>query len=187
MALRDSFNYFFSSTPQVLGGILALFGVFVIFAVQTLRSELLNIAKIIYDNARNSSDSHLGSKIPGWDNNTHNISKKIDESIDSGNLYKIKVSIEYIEDFSFSVIIKSFVNSFNFLDTLIKRTFFFSIFTASTIVTCMIILALGKMLICYPILVFVLFSLVIICSGFCMYGLIFKILVPALGKTVYGD
>lgn len=39
--MTNSFYYFFSAAAQVLAAILALFGVFVIFKIQSLTSELL--------------------------------------------------------------------------------------------------------------------------------------------------
>ncbi|MEI6048534.1 MAG: hypothetical protein WCS03_06515 [Bacteroidota bacterium] len=43
--MENSFYYFFSSTPQVLGGIWALFGVFVLFKIQSLTTDLISISK----------------------------------------------------------------------------------------------------------------------------------------------
>ena len=49
VAMSNSFYYFFSATPQVLAGILALFGVFIIFKIQTLKSELIGIGQYILE------------------------------------------------------------------------------------------------------------------------------------------
>jgi hypothetical protein len=57
--MENSFYYFFSAVPQVLGGVLALFGVFVVFKVQSLKSQLLGIAKTFVqkrDTFNNQSD-----------------------------------------------------------------------------------------------------------------------------------
>ena len=56
--MESSFYYFFSSTPQVLGGVLALFGVFVIFKIQALKDELLVQASDIRDFAHSFSDKN---------------------------------------------------------------------------------------------------------------------------------
>jgi len=40
LEMSNSFYYFFSTTPQVLAAILALFGVFVIFKIQTLEIKI---------------------------------------------------------------------------------------------------------------------------------------------------
>ena len=49
ITMSDSFYYFFSATPQVLGGILALFGVFVIFKIQTIKAELIASGQILHN------------------------------------------------------------------------------------------------------------------------------------------
>ena len=53
MDTNNSFYYFFSTVPQVLGAVLALFGVFVIFKIQTIQQDLLGLAKSIMDEANN--------------------------------------------------------------------------------------------------------------------------------------
>ena len=45
--MENSFYYFFSAVPQVLGGVLALFGVFVLYKIQTLKDEQVSIASDI--------------------------------------------------------------------------------------------------------------------------------------------
>jgi hypothetical protein len=188
MTLSDSYNYFFSSTPQVLGGILALFGVFVIFAVQTIRTELLNTANIITRNINGMTDGSLTGHTNGEINgNPYKIRIDLGKAIEEGSLNKIKKSLELIKNNEYSGFCNAYLKGFDFLTQLVERTFFFSIFTASIIVFCMLILAFGKIFICYPISVYAMFGLVILCSGFCIYGLIFKILIPSLRKTVFGN
>lgn len=43
--MENSFYYFFSATPQVLSAVLALFGVFVLFKIQSLTTDLISIGK----------------------------------------------------------------------------------------------------------------------------------------------
>lgn len=45
--MENSFYYFFSATPQVLGGVLALFGIFMIFKIERLQIEILGLSKNI--------------------------------------------------------------------------------------------------------------------------------------------
>jgi hypothetical protein len=57
--MENAYYYFFSATPQVLAGIIALFGVFVLFKLQALSNELSPIA----NNLHYSLDLHLKMRI----------------------------------------------------------------------------------------------------------------------------
>ncbi len=65
--MNNSFYYFYSATPQVLSGVLALFGVFVIFKIQTIKSEILSIGLNIYENLIDSvGENRMDMKDTEW-------------------------------------------------------------------------------------------------------------------------
>ena len=47
--MENSFYYFFSAVPQVLGSVLGLLGVFVIFKVQHIRKQIFGIGQSVLD------------------------------------------------------------------------------------------------------------------------------------------
>ena len=171
-SLSNSFFYFFSSTSQVLAAILALFGFFVVFKIQTLKDELLRKAKELFEYVNSyieegditskryvagllmqANIEHLNFKFFYND-----IIKEVDEELNKHLPYKA-FRQQYIE------IYKLYRN-------LIKLTIGTSIFTAVTIIFCISIIPFSHYYICNPNELQRIFIIVIICNFLCFVGLI---------------
>jgi hypothetical protein len=175
MEHSNSFYYFFSATPQVLAAILALFGVFVIFKLQSLSVELIAQASRIsefiqtYSTANDTDKILEGRKLA---------TSLIMELIHTKNLKQIKYSIEMNND---PLITKNLIYQFMKDDydrlyadhqSLRNETIYSTIFTAIIIIICLGIIPFGKWLILNPVILFIIFGVVIICIGISFYKLI---------------
>jgi hypothetical protein len=164
--MENSFYYFFSAVPQVLGGILALFGVFVLFKIQALTTELTSSATKLADYAYDYSDKNDDSTILSIRNN---FSKTLRTWINSRNIDKIKYILDMNADNklkqahyykSFSI---EFDEGYRIYKELIRRTINSTAFTAGIIIFCLAIIPLGNWIICYPAILIAIFIAVIVC------------------------
>jgi hypothetical protein len=89
--MSNSFYYFFSAVPQVLSGILALFGVFVIFKVQTLKSHLFGIVPAILNEMENESFLEDPPK-------KEELKKQLIETSKRNNITALKAAISLIDN-----------------------------------------------------------------------------------------
>jgi len=168
--MENSFYYFFSSTPQVLGGILALFGVFAIFKIQSLTTDLISIGKELLHWLQSYS-------LPSESNESMEervkIMPDISKSILTRDITYLKKSLKKIKIFkdTTSLEIRSrFDNIYLIYKKLVDRTIHSSIFTGIIIISCLLIIPFGKWLICYPVILCIIFGVTILCVGisFCM-------------------
>lgn len=176
----NSFYYFFSAVPQVLGGILALFGVFVIFKIQTLKSQLLSIGQSIYDKGDNlirttgvifskeiGNTSFLFVLERGLKKNNINDLKyvidMIDDDLDEGNI---------IQALHFKLYHENYCEVFDTLQSLINSTIKWSVFTACIIVFCLAVIPFGNLILKHTTIQYILFNVLIVCIILCFYGLI---------------
>ncbi len=173
--MENSFYYFFSATPQVLGGILALFGVFVLFKLQALSTELISVATKLADYAstyHNSND----------DDTIISIRQTFKEALEtwtkSKNVSKIKYILDLLTDerFKNSIQYKAFFEEFNNVygvyKGLINDTVKSSTFTGLIIIFCLSVLTFGKWIICHPAILYLTFSVVIVCVVISFYKLL---------------
>jgi hypothetical protein len=93
--MENSFYYFFSATPQVLGGILALFGVFVIYRIQAITSELKGICQYIIDESDHIIRRALNIKITNTSSDGAHIIK-INKAIGRSDKRELKSLLESI-------------------------------------------------------------------------------------------
>lgn len=186
--MTDSFYYFFSAVPQVLAGILALFGVFVVFKIQTIKSDLLGIAQDIINKIEylETSPAHLDKSI--FDG-TIGIKTEMVTNLNShykrNNLKGLKSIIdemsliEYAFDDPTGLFVKNYMDLYNYLQTLIRGSINLSIFTAIIITLSLAILPFGEIILQHGSILYVTFSLIIAGTIICLYGLI-HILVASL-------
>jgi hypothetical protein len=169
--MENSFYYFFSATPQVLGGILALFGVFVLFKLQSLTIELISIGKEIqhylahYSNKSESTES--------LDNRVNSL-PEIGRAILTKKIKDLQQSLNKITEFKASPFLEAkyrFDTLYLIYSDLIKRTIFSSLFTGMAIIVCLAIIPFGKWIICYPYLLFFSYFILIICVAYIFYNL----------------
>jgi hypothetical protein len=173
--MENSFYYFFSATPQVLGGLLALFGVFVLFKLQNLNVELTSMASRIVEFIQNYPKDNI-SENEG--NNRNILCSSVNEYIQTKNLNLIKYSLELNSDpfITENPFYKFQIESFNTLYTLHKRlkveTIKSSVFTAIVIFFSLGIIPFGEWLICHPSNLNIIFLVFILCIGISLYKLI---------------
>ena len=178
--MDNSFYYFFSATPQVLAGMLALFGVFVIFKIQNIKSELLSVGQVIYNYVLSLSgtmpivigvDDVRKMKLKAFRDllNQWILSKDVKKLRDQINKIDDK---EICEDYAFQEFKKKYEKEYSFLINIINDTVKSSIFTAIIIIVCIMIIPFGNIIICHPIILNALFGAVIICVGIIFYKLI---------------
>jgi len=173
--MKNSFYYFFSATPQVLGGILALFGVFVIFKIQIIAEVLSKKASNLYTEARSlyfPEDSNEIQKLGVT------IKKKIKEGIENKDLSLIKKALDLDKKNTTnqSKSFLSFAEEFNSLysakEALYNDTIRFSFLTAVIIIFCLALIPFGDWIICYHNTLMLIFFLVIGLIGYSFFNLI---------------
>jgi hypothetical protein len=168
--MENSFYYFFSATPQVLGAILALFGVFVLFRVQSLTTELLAICKelehkLVYYNLKGESAESMierSEMLPGVVNGilTKNLTY-VYSALEKNRLFK---STGFLD-------IKSRFDSLYLLyRQLVDRTINSTLFTGVIIITCLIIIPFGKWICFRPLLLFSMFFIIVISVIYIFYS-----------------
>lgn len=185
--MSNSFYYFFSATPQVLGAILALFGVFVIFKIQGIKDELMSIGKVIL-----SRVNYLRQQFVNKDNDIQREKTRLEldikMSIDDRDVNELKIildkykGVEINQDKQYKTYKTRFKFTYQLLHSLIKETIYLSQITAFIIVLCLIIIPFGKLIECRP---FILISLFVLIIGFIIY--IFIKLISILKKSIKED
>jgi len=192
--MTNSFYYFFSATPQVLAAILALFGVFVIFKVQTIKSELLAFGQVINNRFANLVEP---GEILKDDAPTKNFRKAIRDSIykcihskdmdelkeiidgiNDENKYKV-VCDDIIDDNDYNINQKKFIKEYTNLRKIINRTIYLSLLTAFVIIICLATIPLDNYIHCNIFLLNYLFGFVLV-SVFCIFSGLIYILIKSL-------
>ncbi|MGD0757050.1 MAG: hypothetical protein ABR927_18540 [Bacteroidales bacterium] len=172
--MKDSFYYFFSATPQVLGGILALFGVFVLFKIQSLSTEMTTVISELFHFLKNQ---YLRFNDDLRINKGGDLLNELERSIQSKNITNLKSAIDtYSELLNNNATIENNVRKFNALNLvyreLINDTIRASIFTAIIIILCLAVIPFETLIICNSIILYFLFIAVIISISLIFYTLI---------------
>lgn len=164
--MSNSFYYFFSAVPQVLGGILALFGVFVVFKIQISRTLLFGIGKSIFD----LSNEQFIMQHTALDSST---TTDITSYIQKGNTKGLYDTIKKIHSESFTIMRDRYVSVYDGLQKLINRTIIWSIITTTTIVICLIVIPLGNYMLTHIYVLYSLFGIISLSIMTCCVGLIY--------------
>lgn len=181
--MDNSFYYFFSSASQVLGAILALFGVFVIFKIETIKAQLLGIGQsiikdrgtILTDDYELADNTVLHDKAHKSDPQINNIKM----SIIKNNINELKFNIEKLDKVIYSSYQSSYKGVYKALKSLIASTVIWSIYTIIVIIGCLIILSQGVYFLNHCSLLHYTFGIIVCLICFCFSGLIY-ILIKAL-------
>ena len=181
--MSNSFYYFFSSTPQVLGAILALFGVFVLFKIEIIKAHLIGIGKsIIKDKGTYLSDTFeltdntiLKDKAPKHDPQIIDLKM----SIIKNDIKGLKSIIDKLDKELFSSYQKNYCETYESLKSLITCTVFWSVYTVILIIGCLTILSQGCYFLDHYYLVYYTKMIIIVLICACFIGLI-KILRKSL-------
>jgi len=175
--MKESFYYFFSATPQVLGAILALFGVFVIFKLQALKSYLIGISKSILNHIETKPAVAYEDKME-----KAFIPIRLREAIQIEDIKKLKSIIDKIQDKGITSVLDDFRAKFDFRNSLIKDTIKWSIFTAAIIIACLTIVSQGDYFVDHSCLLSITFWVVIGLITACFTGFIY-ILIKSLKES----
>ncbi|HVN57587.1 MAG TPA: hypothetical protein VMT63_04765 [Bacteroidales bacterium] len=171
MNINSSFYYFFSTTPQVLGAILALFGVFVIFKIQSMKSQLFGMGQTIIDDYwikwGKSNALILNDNIGNDD-----IITELNLSISRNSLSSLDNTINLVENKEFALYVKSFNNMNGFLKSLVNETILWSAFTSLTLFISLLIIPCGNFLLSHKTLLTTSFIFILICIFMCLVGML---------------
>lgn len=170
--MSNSFYYFFSATPQVLGAVLALFAVVVIFKIQNLSDELLSIAKnilpLIDDLIETEKNDVLRIKIQLYRQMTF-------DNIKSKNIKNIKHFVDVnsfkFNDASYGNYKEEFLSVYVLYVKIKNRVLNISIITAITIILCIAVIPFGEFILCHLILLYLIFGITILSASFIFYSL----------------
>ncbi len=163
--MENSFYYFFSAVPQVLGGVLALFGVFVVFKIQTLKAQLLGIGNAVI--LKIQDKINVLEIINNEDKRAtlSNIQTYIEKS-DIEGLYEI---MKLLTNAQVTIFRDNYQATYSFLKDLINNTVKASIYTALVVVLTLALIPFGTFFLNHIILLYVLFAVVILAIGGCFY------------------
>jgi hypothetical protein len=178
-SLSNSFYYFFSAVPQVLAGILALFGVFMVFKVQTVKSQLFGIGKIVVRDLQ----KYMNIKSIVKDELKDDTINKINSCIDTADINALLRVMNTITDGGYLIFKEEYDKLYSFLKTLINVTIGASIYTAGIILISLMILPFASFILQHPCLLYILFAFILLAVGICLYTFI-KILVKSFGDIL---
>jgi hypothetical protein len=178
--MDNSFYYFFSAAPQVLAAILALFGVFVVFKIQSIKNQLIGIGQSIIDEVQspiNWRDIYLTKQMK-----TDAFINALKKGIHGYDIKGLQLNINLIESGFYEGHKKKYKTLSEFLDSLRKNTIIWSIFTAAIIIICLTILSQGDYFLSHPPLITITFWIIIGLILACFSGLIY-ILIKSLRES----
>jgi len=179
--MSDSFYYFFSATPQVLSGLLAIFGAIVIFKVQNIKSELIGFAKSIQDELM----EYLQTPNLLEDHTNFKITTELKKAIEKNDIIDLKVILDKLRFvfYDFATHCNRFLTVFEFYENLKSKTIKWSITTASIIIFCLSIIPLGELILKNEHFLTWIFLVVIVCLVICFIQFII-ILKSAMKDTI---
>jgi hypothetical protein len=163
--MENSFYYFFSAVPQVLGGVLALFGVFIVFKVQSLNSELYSIGSAVIT----KGNQLINVKEIAKGVMKHVTMAEIGSCVDKADLKGLSEQFTTITDIQFMVFKDVFNEKYSFLKMIIQRTIFASIYTAIVIFTALTMIPFGTFMTDHPIVLNIIFLIMGVSIGMSFY------------------
>lgn len=178
-SLSNSFFYFFSAVPQVLGAILGLFAVFVLFRIQTLKDDLINLASEFIE-LLNSLEKAKNVEI---EKKRTDVIKILTNAIQVKNILIIHFYIEKMvlntmnkDDKEHIDLCKKMINGYNTIHTLResfpKKIILLSTFTAFVILLCLSVIPFACCIFAHPVLLDWLFIITVIAVIVCFVLLI---------------
>lgn len=166
--MSNSFYYFFSATPQVLGGVLALFGVFVIFKIQTIKTSLLSVGEVLNDFVWSLLPKPAMKIEDEITKERRFLQRGILKCLQSQNIKELDLLLNGVKDEGLLATDKfnfnrgKYLSQYQFLQSLISDTVKSSIITAVIIVASLLVLPFGHILSDCKIVVYILFGVFLI-------------------------
>ena len=170
--MSNSFYYFFSATSQVLGTVLALFGVFVIFRIQSIKDNMIGIGQSLLERLeRLSAKQSQSFKLPqGY--TFANYKRTLKNAITRKDIDNLKDKIELNTNQQYKYYNRNIIKLENLLNDLIKNTIRWSISTAVFIIICLLILPFGNFFLCHKCFLYSIFLIAISGITFIFFNLI---------------
>lgn len=176
--MSPTFYYFFSSVPQVLAGILALFAVFTIFKLQAMENNLVGFGdEILIDLNRNRQRRKKIMAVP--EINITRLEKAVARKDLREIFYQLGQITNIVDTESYREQNRVFIHRNNNRKAIIRLTIMTSFFTAIWILYCLIILPFADCLVDNPGFVNTSYILVVIGSSISI-GLIIYIISRSL-------
>ena len=177
--LSNSFFYFFSAVPQVLAAILGLFAVFVLYRIQTLKDDLINLASEFVE-LLNSLEKAKNIMI---EKRRTDVIKILNNAIQVKNILIIHYYIEKMtlntmnnDDKVHIDLCKRMINGYNTINSLResfpKKMIILSSFTALVILMCLSVIPFACYIFAHPVLLNWLFIIIVIAVIVCFVLLI---------------
>ena len=183
--MSNSFYYFFSSTPQVLGSVLALFGLFIVFKIQSIRKQLLGIGKSIIADVNDIKQKIVpNNNLPYLSNasTTDSIVLEIKKSCVRSDIKGLKSIVNIIDAVDYTQYKDKYNELYRFSISLVRNTIIWSIFTTVVIIFCLGIIPFSDELVYHCQL---LYSIYYIVTGSIAisFGRLLYILIKSLKET----
>ena len=162
--MSNSFYYFFSAIPQVLGGILALFGVFVIFKLQLFENQLLGMSRNMLDNCTlyPLHTDHVSSEL---------IKSHLEDALNKKDVNELKQEVESIVG-DHQGDRDAFIKHYNVMKSVKRNTIRWSIFTAIIIILSLALIPIGECVYRNHLLFGIIVTVMLTCICIVFYGLI---------------
>jgi hypothetical protein len=192
--MPNSFYYFYSASAQVLAAVMALFGVFVIFKIQSLKEELIFFGKKALPDVKLHSNGIKGRFNDSEEENVcHRITLEVlSDSIEQKNVRRLSTTFStYEKEFEYGGhnyhnAMRAFHIIYDTLELIKCRTVISSVLTSVVIVICLIIIPFDNYLLCHPVLTsslyFVISFLVIV-----IFSVLINILIISVGEKYKGE
>lgn len=176
--MNNSFYYFFSATPQVLGAILALFGVFVIFKIQAIKTELLSIGQVLLNIIEDTIGPAVHRKNDDQERkDLTNMRNSMERSLVNKAIGELAFIITYtnipslLGDSKYLSNAELYKKTIDFQQKLVSRTTLISAFTAILIFICLITIPLSEFILQRTWLLYLLFGIVTLGIALILLGL----------------
>lgn len=171
--MNNSFYYFFSATPQVLASILALFSVFVIFKIQNIKSELFVIGQAIYDDTSRIIHSETEFDQLSDNEGTALTLERIKKALANKDIKSLTAIFESIKRRgNYDPYSSSYFEYYNSLKTLLRQTFYWSLFTGFIIFLCLSLIPFGHLVLMHPCIIYFIFIITIFFIFISLLGVI---------------
>lgn len=177
-SLSNSFYYFYSTVPQVLGAVLALFGVFLIYKIQALKEELVAKATdiLVYLNESKEHDTLGDDEYTKFIRLTGNSLSIWLPYKNVGTFYNIICKFGHSNigkvDNMYATYSHQYGRMYKLHRGLIQATRYFSVISIITIIGCLSIIPYAKYFLSKPDILEGIFFITILCVALCFVGLL---------------
>jgi hypothetical protein len=174
----NSFYYFFSATPQVLAAILGLFGVFIVFKIDSLKKQMFGIGQSLLDKLKKDSDGYLSgdkkvAEITGIETAVKfgSFVLNLENAIVRLDADSLKTQLESITAQNYGFYSRNYNSLYNWRTSLINSSKRLSIVTLITIFICLLMIPFGPWFYSHGVLLSIVFIIFLVAVGLIFVGL----------------